>query len=147
MAADSSTTMLYDYMLSEADRDYKSSPPWKPQPCITLNVISYLCFLLPVQQWTMQRLSIHYIFTLSFRSAVKTCCRIGLMYFNGRGLNLFYLRKSYKFCSSISNIKQVWFSCWRWRQQTPLKLCYTTTWCPKPIMTINLHHHENLNPV
>lgn len=55
----------------------------------------------------------YHIFTLSFRSAVKTCCRIGLMYFSGSGLNLFCLRKSYKFCSSISNTKQVWFLCWK----------------------------------
>lgn len=35
------------------------------------------------------------------------------MYFNGSGENLFCLRKSYKFCSSISNTRHVWFLCWK----------------------------------
>lgn len=42
-----------------------------------------------------------------------TCCRIGLMILSGSGLNLFCLRKSYRFCSSISNTKQVWLRCWK----------------------------------
>jgi hypothetical protein len=87
------------------------SAPQKLQPCIPLWFFPHLSF--PWQYWTMQRISKYFIFTLSFRSAVKTCCRIGLMYLSGRGLNLFCLRKSYKFCSSISNTKQVWFLCWK----------------------------------
>lgn len=35
------------------------------------------------------------------------------MNFNGSGENLFCFRKSYKFCSSISNTKHVWFLCWK----------------------------------
>jgi hypothetical protein len=42
-----------------------------------------------------------------------TCCNIGLIYFNGNGENLFCFKKSYKFCSSISNTRQVWFLCWK----------------------------------
>lgn len=42
-----------------------------------------------------------------------TCCKIGRMNFSGSGENLFCLRKSYKFCSSISNTKHVWFLCWK----------------------------------
>lgn len=42
-----------------------------------------------------------------------TCCKIGLMYFNGNGENLFCFKKSYKFCSSISNTRHVWFLCWK----------------------------------
>ena len=42
-----------------------------------------------------------------------TCCKIGLMYFNGNGENLFCFRKSYKFCSSISKTRHVWFLCWK----------------------------------
>lgn len=42
-----------------------------------------------------------------------TCCNIGLMYFNGNGENLFCFKKSYKFCSSISNTRHVWFLCWK----------------------------------
>lgn len=47
--------------------------------------------------------------TFNLRRAVKTCCKMGRIYFNGNGLNLFCLRKSYRFCSSISNTRQVWF--------------------------------------
>lgn len=42
-----------------------------------------------------------------------TCCKIGRMNFNGSGENLFCFKKSYKFCSSISNTKHVWFLCWK----------------------------------
>lgn len=42
-----------------------------------------------------------------------TCCKIGRMNFSGSGENLFCFRKSYKFCSSISNTKHVWFLCWK----------------------------------
>lgn len=35
------------------------------------------------------------------------------MYFNGNGENLFCFKKSYKFCSSISNTRHVWFLCWK----------------------------------
>ncbi|EDL07591.1 mCG146071, partial [Mus musculus] len=42
----------------------------------------------------------------SFIRAVATCCKIGLMYLSGSGLNLFCFRKSYKFCSNISNTRQ-----------------------------------------
>lgn len=35
------------------------------------------------------------------------------MYLSGSGENLFCLRKSYRFCSSISNTRQVWFLCWK----------------------------------
>lgn len=42
-----------------------------------------------------------------------TCCKIGLMYFNGNGENLFCFKKSYKFCSSISKTRHVWFLCWK----------------------------------
>lgn len=34
---------------------------------------------------------------------------MGRIYLSGRGLNLFCLRKSYKFCSNISKTKHVWF--------------------------------------
>ena len=43
--------------------------------------------------------------------AVRTCCVMGRIYLRGKGWNLFWLRKSYKFCSSISNTRQVWFLC------------------------------------
>lgn len=42
-----------------------------------------------------------------------TCCKIGRMNFSGSGENLFCFRKSYKFCSSISNTRHVWFLCWK----------------------------------
>lgn len=51
--------------------------------------------------------------TLSHMHWCLTCCNIGLMYFSGNGENLFCFKKSYKFCSSISNTKQVWFLCWK----------------------------------
>lgn len=46
-------------------------------------------------------------------SIIFTCCNIGRMYFNGNGENLFCFKKSYKFCSNISNTKHVWFLCWK----------------------------------
>lgn len=52
-------------------------------------------------------------FTFSLSSAVNTCCSIGRMYFSGSGENLFCLRKSYRFCSSISNTRQVCERCWK----------------------------------
>lgn len=42
-----------------------------------------------------------------------TWCKIGRIYFKGRGENLFCFKKSYKFCSSISKTKHVWFLCWK----------------------------------
>lgn len=38
---------------------------------------------------------------------------MGLMNFSGKGENLFCFRKSYKFCSNISNTRHVWFLCWK----------------------------------
>lgn len=52
-------------------------------------------------------------FTLSLRRAVRTCCSIGRINLRGKGENLFCLRKSYKFCSSISKTRHVWFLCWK----------------------------------
>ena len=63
-----------------------------------------------LQNW--QKKSIN-CFTFNFNNAVKTCCNMGRMYFKGNGLNLFCFRKSYKFCSSISNTRHVWFLCWK----------------------------------
>lgn len=45
--------------------------------------------------------------------AMHTCCRIGRMYLSGSGENLFCFKKSYRFCSSISKTRHVWFLCWK----------------------------------
>ena len=52
-----------------------------------------------------------YFSTLKVQNIWHTWWVMGRIYFRGRGWNLFCLRKSYKFCSSISNTRQVWFLC------------------------------------
>lgn len=42
-----------------------------------------------------------------------TWCKIGRINFSGNGENLFCFKKSYKFCSNISNTRHVWFLCWK----------------------------------
>lgn len=52
-------------------------------------------------------------FKTHFKDILPTCCRMGLMCRRGNGLNLLCFRKSYRFCSNISNTKQVWPLCWK----------------------------------